>query len=213
MDRRVQQHGRQIPKRQPAQNDRLAVKSPSAARKTDGCTIACHHHGAPLEGGCVVPVQCDEMVRRIETGAGVGLLYNELTAVLVTDQEQHCLSRRYPPAVSRRYDEVSSSDGKQCCASAGIEALKLSSEYTPAGHLYRQRNDLPPVIEHGEHSAIGDDQPLLVLRAAAGPLDAHAHYGVPPGLDGCWQCGRRQIGVGHNLRRRAFCWVGDGSSV
>ena len=102
-------------------------------------------------------MQCDEMVRRIETGAGVGLLYNELTAVLVTDQEQHWLPRRYPPAVSRRYDEVSSSDGKQCRASAGIEALKLSSEDAPAGYRHRQRSDFLHEVKHGEHSAVGDD--------------------------------------------------------
>ena len=35
MDRRIQQHGRQIPKGQPAPTGRLAIKSPSAARKTE----------------------------------------------------------------------------------------------------------------------------------------------------------------------------------
>ena len=82
-------------------------------------------------------MQREEMVRRVETGAGVGLLHHELTAFLIKAQEQHRLPMRYPPALSRRYDEVSSSDGKQRRASAGIETLKLSGEYASAGHLHR----------------------------------------------------------------------------
>ena len=53
------------------------------------------------------------MVRRVETGAGVGLLHYELAAVLVTDQEQHWLPMRYPPAVSRRHGQVLGLDDKQ----------------------------------------------------------------------------------------------------
>ncbi len=102
-------------------------------------------------------MQRDEMVRRVETGAGVGLLYYELTAVLVTAQEQHWLPRRYPPVVPRRHDEALSTDGKQCCARAGVEALKLSGEDAPAGYRHRQRNDFLHGVKHGEHSAVGDD--------------------------------------------------------
>ena len=134
------------------------------------------------------------MVGRIETGAGVGLFHYEFTAVLVTDQEQHWLTMRYPPAVPRRHGQVLGLDRKQRRTGAGVEALKLSGEYSPSRHLYSQRTDLPSVIKHGEHGTVGDDQSLQVSGVAANPLDTHAHHGVLPGLDGRWQCGWWQIG-------------------
>ena len=144
------------------------------------------------------------MVGRIETGAGVGLFHYEFTTVLVTDQEQHWLTMRYPPAVPRRHGQVLGLNGKQRRTGAGVEAHKLSGEYSPSRHLYSQRTDLPSVIKHGEHGTVGDDQSLQVSGAAASPLDTHAHHGVLPGLDGRWQCGWWQIGVCHNFHRRLF---------
>ena len=64
---------------------------------------------------------------------------------------------RYYPTPTRCYDEVSSTDGKQRRAGAGVEALKLSGEYSPTGYRHRQRSDLLHEVKHGEHSAVGDD--------------------------------------------------------
>ena len=80
----------------------------------------------PEEGGCVVSAQREEMVRRVETRAGVGLLYYELAAVLVAAQEQHWLPRCQ--------GETLSTDAKQRRAGADVEALKRSGEDAPAGY-------------------------------------------------------------------------------
>ncbi len=98
-------------------------------------------------------MQRKEMVRRVETGAGVGLVHYEFTAVLVTAQEQHRLAMRYCPTLPRCYDEVSSTEGKQRSAGARIEALKLSGEDAPTRYRHRQRGDLLHEVKHGEHSA------------------------------------------------------------
>ena len=79
-------------------------------------------------------MQREEMVRRVETGAGVGLLHHEFTAVLVAAQEQHWLPRRYGPALPRCQGEALSTDAKQRRAGADVEALKRSGEDAPTGY-------------------------------------------------------------------------------
>ena len=154
------------------------------AHKTNGYAIGHYHNGASLDGRRVVRMQREEMVRRVETGAGVGLLRYEITTVLVTAQEQHWLTMRYGRAFPRRHVQTLNTDGKQRRAGADIEAFKLSGEGAPARHLNRQRNDLLHEVKHSEHSAIGDNQALLIPSAAADKLDPHAHHGVLPSFDG-----------------------------
>ena len=102
-------------------------------------------------------MQCDEMVRRVETRAGVGLFYYELAAVPVTAQEQYWLPRRYGPAPPRCQGEAFRTHAKQRRAGADVEALKLSGEDATTGYRHRQRSDFLHGVKHGEHSAIGND--------------------------------------------------------